>query len=109
MPVFYDHPLPPLQRVNLVGQGGQLNLQLQNGKVYTISGYNVISITLPEKTCTAHMFITFPSEGDELGFIFPEDMELYGNSPSDVQADDKWEVNVDSVGGALLYRKQAIV
>lgn len=96
-------------RLSHVGNGGDLVLNVTD-MVYYIEGYKTITIALPGASYyTAHLFVTFPETTDVVGFNLPEGLQVSGHDPSTAASGDKWEVNIDSVGGALFYRKQAIV
>lgn len=98
-----------LKRIVHNGTGGNLDLTIQNGGVYCITGYDSISISVPkDQYYTAHLFVTFPGSATEVGFKFPEGMALCGTDPSTAAPSENWEVSIDSVGGALIMRKQAI-
>lgn len=92
---------------DLSGNGGNLDLSVENNSIYYVSGYDTITVSVPESGhYTAHMFVTFPNTDTEVGFIMPEGIETYGDDHTIVKRAEKWEVNIDSVGGALFYRKQ---
>ena len=82
-------------------------MSVENNSIYYVSGYDTITIIVPESGhYTAHMFVTFPNTDNEVGFIMPEGIETYGDDHTIVKRAEKWEINIDSVGGALFYRKQ---
>ena len=92
---------------DLSGNGGNLDLSVENNSIYYVSGYDTITISVPESGhYTAHMFVTFPNTENAVGFILPQGLETYGDAYTSVGRAEKWEVNIDSVGGALFYRKQ---
>lgn len=94
---------------HLQGNGGTLNLEVEDGVIYHISGYNLINISAPSgKDYTSHLFVSFANNGQDVGFHFPEEMKVYGTNPSMVDDGDSWEVNVDNVGGALCLKKEVI-
>lgn len=100
---------PKIRRTFYAGSGGNLDLQIANDDIYCITGYDTITISLPENEYyTAHLFVTFPNTADAVGFQLPEGMMVCGNDPSIAVSGDQWEVSIDSVGGALFMRKSGL-
>lgn len=96
-----------LSRVTETGEGGNVNVAVKNNTIYSISGYNTITILPPEGNYTAHLFVEFPSAAEAVGFVLPKDMEVSGNDPSTAAKGERWEVSLDSMGGAIFLRKAA--
>lgn len=96
-----------ITRVTKTGNGGNVNVEVKNNTIYSISGYDTITILPPEGNYTAHLFVEFPSNAEAVGFVLPEGMETSGNDPANAEKGDKWEVNIDSMGGAIFLRKAA--
>lgn len=96
-----------LKKTFLSGSG-TLDLTVDNGRIYSITGYSDIRILPPEReTYMAHLFVKFPKT-ETVSFRFPEGLSLYGTDPSLAAPGDNWEVNIDSEGGILLMRKRAL-
>lgn len=96
-------------KTHLEGNGGTLDLEVEDGVIYHISGYNLINISAPSGAdYTSHLFVSFANNGQAVGFQFPEGMKVYGANPSMVDGGDSWEVNVDNIGGALCMKKEVI-
>lgn len=94
----------------LEGNGGTLDLEVKDGAIYHISGYNLINISAPSGVdYTSHLFVSFADNGQAVGFQFPEGMKVYGTNPSMADGGDSWEVNVDNIGGALCMKKEVVV
>lgn len=96
-----------INRVTKTGSGGNVNVAVKNNTIYSISGYNTITILPPEGNYTAHLFVEFPSNAEAVGFVLPKDMEVSGNDPSTAAKGERWEVSLDSMGGAIFLRKAA--
>lgn len=94
-------------RVTKTGNGGNVDVEVKNNTIYSISGYDTITILPPEGNYTAHLFVEFPSNAEAVGFVLPEGMETSGNDPANAEKGDKWEVSLDSMGGAIFLRKAA--
>lgn len=93
----------------LEGNGGTLDLEVKDGAIYHISGYNFINISVPSGVdYTSHLFVSFADNGQAVGFQFPEGMKVYGANPNMADGGDSWEVNVDNVGGALCMKKEVV-
>ena len=93
----------------LNGEGGTLELALEDSTIYYISGYDIISVTAPSKEYyTSHLFIDFPADAEEVGIVLPTGMPCYGTSLSTMGSGDRWEISIDSVGGALCMKKEVI-
>lgn len=97
-----------INRVIKTGSGGNVDVEVKNNTIYSISGYNTITILPPEGNYTAHLFVEFPSNADAVGFVLPKDMEVSGNDPSTAAKGERWEVNIDSIGGAIFLRKAVL-
>lgn len=96
-------------KTHLEGNGGTLDLEVKDGAIYHISGYNLINISMPSGAdYTSHMFVSFANNGHVVGFRFPEGMKIYGVNPSMANGGDNWEVNIDNIGGALCMKKEVI-
>lgn len=93
----------------LNGEGGTLELALEDSTIYYISGYDIISVTAPSKEYyTSHLFIDFPAEAEEVGIVLPNGMPCYGTDLSTMESGDRWEISIDGVGGALCMKKEVI-
>ena len=96
-----------ITRVTKTGNGGNVDVDVKNNTIYSISGYDTVTILPPEGNYTAHLFVEFPSNAEAVGFVLPEGMETSGNDPANAEKGDKWEVSLDSMGGAIFLRKAA--
>ena len=97
-----------INRVTKTGSGGNVNVAVKNNTIYSISGYNTITILPPEGNYTAHLFVEFPTTAEAVGFILPDGVEVSGNDPSTAAKGERWEVNLDSMGGAIFLRKAVL-
>ena len=96
-------------KTHLEGNGGTLDLEIKDGTIYDISGYNIINILAPsEVDYTSHMFVSFANNGQPVGFRFPKGMKIYGANPDMANSGDNWEVSVDNIGGALCMKKEVV-
>ena len=95
-------------RTSLNGSGGNLDLLLGNNTIYYITGYDTITISLPDDVYMAHLFVTFPTDAEEVGFLLPEGVMISGHDPLTAAAGEHWEVSIDSMGGALFLRKTVL-
>lgn len=96
-------------KTHIEGNGGTLDLEVEDGVIYEIVGYNIINISAPSgEDYTSHLFVFFANNGQDVGFQFPDEMKVYGANPSMVDGGDTWEVNVDNIGGALCMKKEVI-
>lgn len=101
--------IPQIQRTAYNGNGGAVNVQVANDMVYSVNGYNTVTISLPsDPFYTAHMYVSFPDNGNAVGFEYPDGMLVSGHDPSTAAPGEKWEVNIDSLGGALFARKTVL-
>lgn len=94
---------------NITGDGGTLTLNIEDGLIYYIRGYDTVSIVPPDTTdYSAHLFVDFnePDGYNTVGFILPDKMETFGADPKTASLGGKWEVSLDSVGGAIFYWKR---
>ena len=93
----------------LNGDGGPLDLALEDSTIYYISGYDIISVTAPSKEYyTSHLFIDFPADAEQVGIVLPNGMPCYGTDLSTMESGDRWEISIDGVGGALCMKKEVI-
>ena len=96
-------------KTHLEGDGGTLDLEVKDGAIYYISGYNLINISAPSGAdYTSHLFVSFANNGQAVGFQLPEGMKVYGANPSMVDAGEDWEINIDNIGGALCMKKEVV-
>ena len=98
-----------IKRSTLTGTSGNLDLQVTNDTIYYITGYDTVTITLPNTDYyMAHLFVTFPADAEEVGFTLPEGVLVSGHDPSTAAPGEHWEVSIDSIGGALFVRKTVL-
>jgi hypothetical protein len=97
-----------ITRVTETGNGGNVDVDVKNNTIYSISGYDTVTILPPEGNYTAHLFVEFPSAAEAVGFVLPEGMEVSGNDPSTAAKGERWEVSLDSMGGAIFLRKAVL-
>lgn len=83
-----------------------LTITLKDNTIYTISNVATLTIEIPSTLTdySAHMYIKFADIGPA-AVIFPTGVNIYGSDPTLIQNDDEWEINFDSIGGVLCYRK----
>lgn len=98
------------QKAHLEGSGGKLDLEIKDSTIYYVKGYEKISIILPSSgDYTAHLYVTFPTTENPVGFELPEGLSVYGTAPTRAAAGESWEVSIDNAGGALFAQKRATV
>lgn len=88
------------------GDGGTLNLAVEDSTIYYISGYEAVTLTAPRQNkFTAHLFIDFPTTADSAKLTLPAGIPAYGTSLANLEAGDKWEISIDGFGGVLCMKK----
>ena len=97
-----------LTRLTETGDGGNVSIEVKNNTLYRVSGYDTVTITVPEGDYSAHLFVEFPANAEAVGFVLPKDMEVSGNDPSTAAKGERWEVSLDSMGGAIFLRKAVL-
>ena len=97
-----------LTRLTETGDGGNVSITVQNNTMYRVEGYDTVTISVPEGDYTAHLFVTFPTTAESVGFILPDGVEVSGHDPSTAAKGERWEVNLDSMGGAIFLRKAVL-
>lgn len=90
------------ERRTFTGEGGSIEILLQNNSIYYISGYDSVKLVSPAlESYLAHLFITIPSSTKNASIECPEGIAVYGKDPATAAPGDIWEISIDNVGGAV--------
>lgn len=84
-------------------------INVEDGLIYYVDGFEELYINVPETgKYRAYIFVNIWETYPDFKFHLPEGLTVYGSNPNAVSAGDKWEISLDSEGGAVFYQKRAV-
>lgn len=96
-----------ITREHVTGSGS-VTIKVQDQYVYYVDGYSDVTVEIPEGDFSAHFFVSFPDDALSCSFNLPEGTAAFGNDLAECDFGERWEISIDSVGGALALRKRGL-